>query len=74
MSNFDIDLRGQRCPMTTIKLKRHLKTLPAGTTFVVYADDEEALVDFPALVATTKNEYVSLENVDGYQAYTIRKK
>lgn len=74
MTPNDLDLRGQFCPMTTIKLKRHLKTLKPGTTFMVFADDEDARVDFPAVVATTKNEFVAIEDKGEYQVYTITKR
>jgi TusA-related sulfurtransferase len=70
----DLDLRGQVCPLTVIKLTRHMKKLPADTTFIVRADDSQARVDFPAVVATTKNEFIGVEEFPEYQEYTIRKK
>jgi TusA-related sulfurtransferase len=70
----DLDLRGQTCPFTTVKLKRHLKALPPNTLFTVKADDDEARVDFPAVVATTNNEFVGVEEMHDYQLYMIRKK
>lgn len=69
----NLDLRGQVCPMTTVKLKRHIKALPPNSAFLVMADDEEARVDFPAAIKTLKCEYVGIEERDGYQVYAIRK-
>lgn len=74
MTDHNLDLRGMACPVTTIRLKRHLKAIPPGTTFDVLADDDEAKVDFPAVVNTTKNDYVAFEDLGNYQKYTIHKK
>ncbi|EGF90579.1 sirA-like family protein [Asticcacaulis biprosthecium C19] len=42
-----IDARGHRCPVPTLKLRRHLAQQPAGARVVLLADDPMAQIDVP---------------------------
>lgn len=70
----ELDLTGLSCPLTTIRLKRFLKGIAAGDTVRVKATDPEARVDFPALIKTSKNDFVSLVDEKGVQVYEILKR
>lgn len=70
----ELDLIGLTCPLTTVRLKRFLKKVPAGDTIRVKATDPDARVDFPALIKTSKHDFVSLIEENGVQTYEILKK
>lgn len=74
MSKHDLDLCGKTCPITTVLLKRHIKALPSGEQCTVYADDSDAIVDFPGVISNMRAEYVSFTDEGHRQLYVIRKK
>jgi Predicted redox protein, regulator of disulfide bond formation len=69
-----IDLRGIRCPLTTIRLKRAIKELPPGTMVEVTTDDIEAKTDIPALLKTAGHVLVQHTLKGNHEVYEIRLK
>lgn len=70
----DIDLRKLKCPVSTMRLKKHLRTVPVGATFRVLADDADARIDFPPLFEKSGVEFLSFrEHDEGYHSYEVRK-
>lgn len=70
----ELDLQGLRCPISTVKLKRFLKNVKPGETIRVKTDDDDARVDFPALIKSAKDDFVSFTEEKGIQTYEIMKK
>jgi tRNA 2-thiouridine synthesizing protein A len=70
----NIDLRGVRCPLTTIRLKRAIKTLPPGTVVEVTTDDKEAKTDIPALLKTAGHVLVQQTTKGTHEVFEIRLK
>ncbi len=66
----DLDLRGLHCPVSTMRLKKFLKSKTQGGTFIVLSTDKEARVDFAALVMKF-NGSVNLTSCQEWDAYTI---
>lgn len=69
-----IDLRGLRCPVSTLRLKKRLKDMRVGDTVRVSSDDFEARNDFPALFKRVGLDYTSLEEEQGYQIFVAFKR
>ncbi|MGD9670198.1 MAG: sulfurtransferase TusA family protein [Hyphomicrobiaceae bacterium] len=67
----DLDLRGTRCPVSTMRLKKHLRSVPKGTTIWVLANDDDARTDFPALIAKTGSEFKSFKEAGDHFAFEI---
>ena len=70
----NIDLRGIRCPLTTIRLKRAIKELPPGTVVDVFTDDKEARTDIPALLKTAGHVLVQHTLNKNHEVFEIRLK
>lgn len=51
----DIDLRGQRCPVLTMKLRGAMKSVQAGEQVRVLYDDPKGLTDLQAYAASSGN-------------------
>ncbi|PVM88992.1 SirA family protein [Caulobacter radicis] len=47
MSDIEVDARGHRCPVPTLRLRRALEHAPAGATVRLLADDPLARIDVP---------------------------
>ena len=48
----EIDARGHRCPVPTLRLRRALESLPAGGRVRLIADDPMARIDVPHFAAS----------------------
>jgi len=70
----NVDLRGVRCPLTTIRLKRAIKDLPPGTVVDVITDDKEAKTDIPALLKTAGHDLIQHTLKTNHEVYEIRLK
>ena len=66
-----IDARGHRCPVPTLKLRRAMQGLGAGTV-VLLADDPMAQIDVPHFCA--QNGYVleTAEAIEAHWAFRVR--
>jgi len=47
VSDIEVDARGHRCPVPTLKLRKALEHAPAGATVRLLADDPLARIDVP---------------------------
>jgi tRNA 2-thiouridine synthesizing protein A len=66
----ELDTRGTRCPIPVMRTNKALKQLTDGE-LTVYADDPDAKIDIPALVATKKLKLVRVVDHGMYQEYVI---
>jgi TusA-related sulfurtransferase len=68
-----LDTFGLLCPMPIIKTAARIKELRKGDVLKVLSDDPGILEDMPAWCATSGNELLRIDEIDGeYHAY-IRK-
>jgi len=54
-----------------MRLKKHLRSVPKGTTIWVLANDDDARTDFPALIAKTGSEFKSFKEAGDHFAFEI---
>ncbi|MFM7009095.1 MAG: sulfurtransferase TusA family protein [Betaproteobacteria bacterium] len=68
-----IDLRGVHCPISTIRLKKILKTLVSKQVLSVVSDDNDARVDFPGVIKKSGASFVFIEKSDGTFEFEVTK-
>ncbi|WP_298838542.1 sulfurtransferase TusA family protein [uncultured Roseobacter sp.] len=70
----ELDATGLLCPLPVLKARKRLKTIAAGDTLTVLADDPAAVVDVPHFCNEAGHELVSADSDGDVQTYVIRKK
>jgi len=68
-----IDARGHRCPVPSLRLRRALDAAPPGAEVEVLADDPLARIDIPHLVGVLGYRMVLSETVGGYLRFRVLK-
>ena len=68
-----IDARGHRCPVPTLRLRRALETSTPGDVVRLLADDPLAQVDVPHFAAQAGCELLEVTDMDGAWAFRVRK-
>jgi tRNA 2-thiouridine synthesizing protein A len=68
-----IDAVGLFCPEPILKLAERFKTMQAGQTLKILADDPGSLEDIPAWCRRTGNQLVSIEQTTSVICAIIRK-
>ena len=69
----EVDARGHRCPVPTLRLRRALETLQPGGAVRLLADDPMAQLDVPHFASQANARLVSVEALDRGWAFTVRK-
>ena len=70
----EVDARGHRCPVPTLRLRRALEAAPAGGVVRLLADDPMARVDVPHYASQANAELVSVQELAGAGwAFRVRK-
>lgn len=69
----EVDARGHRCPIPTLRLRRALEAAPAGAEVALLADDPLARVDVPHFARERGLELVSAEAEGAAVRFVIRK-
>ena len=67
-----VDARGHRCPVPTLRLSRALKAAPVGAVIELLADDPLVRIDAPHFVAGAGCELLSVEEAGGVYAIRVR--
>ncbi|ESQ94258.1 sulfurtransferase TusA family protein [Asticcacaulis benevestitus] len=65
-----IDARGHRCPVPTLKLRRHMQH---NTQVMLYADDPMAQIDVPHFCNQNNFLLLETETMDDVWIFTIRR-
>jgi TusA-related sulfurtransferase len=68
-----LDLRGKRCPISTIELGKYLRKLPNGSSVSVYSDDSDSRVAFPGVFKKTGVTLDIFSEFEEYHSYTLTK-
>ena len=72
-SSLEIDARGHRCPVPTLKLRKALETMLAGSTVRLIADDPMARIDVPHFAAEAGHKVLSVDPLGQAVVFTVRK-
>lgn len=67
----EIDARGYKCPVPSLKLRKAMELHGAGQHFVLWATDPMARIDVPFLLQEKGGEVVSIEELDGALRLTV---
>lgn len=70
--DIQIDARGHRCPVPTLRLRRALEAAAPGAVVRLLADDPLARVDVPHFAAQRGLTLVGVEVLDRGWAFRVR--
>ena len=73
MSETTLDLRGLRCPLPALKVRKALTSLAAGDRLVVECTDPLSTIDIPNLLNQTGDVLEDSANQPGLFVFRIRK-
>jgi tRNA 2-thiouridine synthesizing protein A len=69
-----VDMRGHRCPVPTLRLRRALEAAPAGGQVLLLADDPLARIDVPHFAARAGATVLAItEQDDGAISFLVAK-
>lgn len=74
MTDTIINLRGLKCPLPALRVKKKLSTLKSGDVIVAECTDPLAALDIPNLLRQTGDTLEGKTEADGVQSFRIRKK
>lgn len=70
----EIDLRGLRCPLPVLRVKKALGELPPGGVLRAFATDPGAAQDIPAFIGQTAHELREISpHEDGHYFVVVKK-
>jgi tRNA 2-thiouridine synthesizing protein A len=69
-----LDLKGLKCPLPALRLRKALKGLAPGAAIEVLCTDPLARIDIPHLLRQTGDALEGLEDADGVILFRVRKK
>ena len=69
----EVDARGHRCPVPTLRLRRALEAAPAGAVVRLLADDPMARVDVPHFAAQASCELLEVRELGRGWAFRVAK-
>lgn len=68
-----LDLRGLKCPLPALRVRKALIAAQAGSLLVVHCTDPMAAIDLPNLARETGSSIERLGDADGALVFHIRK-
>jgi tRNA 2-thiouridine synthesizing protein A len=68
-----LDLRGLKCPMPVLRIRKALRKLAPGTLLVASCTDPLAVIDIPHMVRQTGDVLERQEARDGVTMFHIRR-
>lgn len=68
-----LDLEGLLCPIPVVKLSQAIKQIEVGEQLVATATDPGVMMDIPAWCASTGNELVSLDEINGVFKFEVKR-
>ena len=74
MTEIVIDLRGLKCPLPAMRVRKKLFGLQSGDVIVAECTDPLAVIDIPALLRQTGDTLEDKAQADGVLTFRIRKK
>jgi len=73
MAEIIMNLRGLKCPLPTLRVKKRLAGLPSGDLIVAECTDPLAAIDIPNLVRQTGDTLEERSEAEGVLTFRIRK-
>lgn len=73
MSDFDLDLRGLKCPLPALRTRKTLRGLASGAEIAVRCTDPMAAIDIPHLVAQQGDTLLAQTRDGDVLTFRIRK-
>ena len=74
MTETTMNLRGLKCPLPTLRVKKKLSALSSGDLIVAECTDPLAAIDIPNLVRQTGDTLEGKSEAGGVITFRIRKK
>jgi tRNA 2-thiouridine synthesizing protein A len=74
MTEIVIDLRGLKCPLPAMRVRKKLSGLQSGDLIVAECTDPLAAIDIPNLLRQTGDTLEDKAQADGVLTFKIRKK
>ena len=74
MTETTMNLRGLKCPLPTLRVKKKLSGLSSGDLIVAECTDPLAAIDIPNLVRQTGDTLEAKSEASGVLTFKIRKK
>ncbi|MCF8478529.1 MAG: sulfurtransferase TusA family protein [Pseudolabrys sp.] len=74
MAETIMNLRGLKCPLPALRVKKKLSSLKSGDIVVAECTDPLAALDIPNLLRQTGDALEGKSEADGVQSFRIRKK
>jgi tRNA 2-thiouridine synthesizing protein A len=68
-----LDLRGLKCPLPALKVRKALTRVAAGTTLIAECTDPLAAIDIPHLLRETGDTLESTEKTQNLLIFRIKK-
>jgi tRNA 2-thiouridine synthesizing protein A len=69
-----MNLRGLKCPLPALRVRKMLSTLKSGDVVVAECTDPLAAIDIPHLLRQTGDALEDQMEADGVRSFRIRKK
>jgi len=73
MDMIPLDLRGLKCPLPVLRVRKALGTARAGSLLVVHCTDPMTAIDLPNLARETGSTIERQGDADGALVFHIRK-
>jgi tRNA 2-thiouridine synthesizing protein A len=73
MSERRLDLRGLKCPLPAMRVRKALSSLKSGDVIVAECTDTLAAIDIPNLLRQTGDTLEDKAEADGVLTFRIRK-
>jgi tRNA 2-thiouridine synthesizing protein A len=74
MSETVMNLRGLKCPLPALRVRKMLAGLQSGDTIVAECTDPLTVIDIPNLLRQTGDKLEDKQEADGLLTFRIRKK
>jgi tRNA 2-thiouridine synthesizing protein A len=74
MTETTMNLRGLKCPLPALRVRKKLSSLKAGDLIVAECTDPLAAIDIPNLLRQTGDVLESKAEAEGVLTFRIRKK
>jgi tRNA 2-thiouridine synthesizing protein A len=74
MAETTLNLRGLKCPLPALRVRKALSKLAAGDVVVAECTDPLAAIDIPNLLNQTGDSLIDKSTADGVLTFRIKKK
>ncbi len=74
MNETTMNLRGLKCPLPALRVRKKLSTLKSGDLIVAECTDPLTMIDIPNLLRQTGDALEGKAEADGILTFHIRKK